>query len=359
MPLPEHLRALAAVYADPSAAGSPLALRVRAALPHLPFTVLDQGQSPPRDQPGQIVHITSHKGRFLRPCPAAKRYRCCGYQIVHTGEGCPLDCSYCILKAYLKHRTLRVFANQETMYRDLARRFGQDQARPFRVGTGQFADSLALEPLTGQARDLVSFLGDFDNVTLELKSKVVDLTWMSAAVRPDRVLPAWSVNAPDITAGQEPGAASLPERLAAARQCAEAGFRVCLHFDPVIYYPGWEQGYARTVEMIRDYLRPRDVAYLSLGSLRFLPELGQAISANPLYAHGEYVGGLDGKRRLLRPLRVEQLRCLAGLLISAGFGPAIYLCMESDTVWREVLGRVPIGPDNLGRFLTARAFADG
>jgi spore photoproduct lyase len=33
--------------------------------------------------------------------------------------------------------------------------------------------------------------------------------------------------------------------------------------------------------MIADHLRPEDVAYISLGSLRFMPELKQRIAGKP------------------------------------------------------------------------------
>ena len=52
-------------------------------------------------------------------------------------------------------------------------------------------------------------------------------------------------------AGEERETAPLEARLAAARECVRAGFRVCLHFDPICLFPGWERGYAATVDMPR------------------------------------------------------------------------------------------------------------
>ncbi|GAB6037419.1 hypothetical protein JCM15519_19780 [Fundidesulfovibrio butyratiphilus] len=356
--LPAHLGTLARLAADAAVLRTPLVERVRARLAHLPFHVLEKGQGAPQG-PGHTLHLTAHKGRFLRPCPGTKRYRCCAYRIVHTGEGCPMACSYCVLRAYLGEGALRVFANQERLFDSLGRIFGADPARRFRVGTGQFTDSLALEAVTGYARDLVAFLAGHENVCLELKSKVVDLSWMDAVARPDRVLPAWSVNAPPVCRDQEAGTSSLEARLAAARTCAEAGFRVCLHFDPIVYYPGWDRDYARTVEMIADHVRPESVAYVSLGSFRLMPGLSAQVADNPLYQHAEYVLGLDGKRRLLRPLRSEQMRFVARALSRAGFSSGLYLCMESDTVWREVFGHTPKTLGGLAAHLMDRAFGTG
>lgn len=361
--LPAHLQGISRVVMDEAVANTPIARRVRDKLPHLTPETLAEGASltPGLDRE-DILYLKRYKGRFLRHCPGTSHYRCCGYQIIHIGENCPLRCSYCILQAYFQDRVLKVWANQDDLWAELERAFESAPGRRYRVGTGEFTDSLVLEALTGYSRDLVGFLGRFPQVCLELKSKVVDLSWMDAVRDPSRVLPAWSMNAPLIVEQEEQGqCAGLEERLAAARRCAEAGFRVCLHFDPVIHFPGWQEGYARTVEMIFDHLRPENIAYVSMGSFRHMPDLKRCISENfpqSSYIYGEFVTGIDGKQRLLRPLRVEQLRFLADRLRRGGLDRQLYLCMESDEVWRAVLGRTPEDLGGLYRHLMAQAFGD-
>lgn len=358
-PLPKHLRKLERVWVDEAIRDTLMAQRVLARLTHLPVDIFEAGQKPP--EPGSeqgILYLKHYKGRFLRSCPGTSHYHCCGYRIVHIGENCPLSCSYCILQAYFQDRVLKVWANQEDLFAELEHAFAEDPQRRWRLGTGEFTDSLTLEPLTGYSRDLVGFLNKYPQACLELKSKVVDLTWMDQVRRPDRILPAWSMNAPAIREEEELGSATLEERLRAARFCAQEGFRVCLHFDPVIPYPDWETGYARTVEMIADHLRPEQVAYISLGSLRFMPELKRQIVVNhphSRYIYSEFITGLDGKQRLLRPLRVRQLRHVAEKLRAAGFA-GLYLCMESEDVWQDVLGCTPKTLGGLGRYLMERAF---
>ncbi|GAB6111061.1 SPL family radical SAM protein [Desulfomicrobium salsuginis] len=361
--LPAHLQGISRIVMDEAVVNAPIARRVRDKLPHLTPETLAEGESltPGLDRE-DILYLKRYKGRFLRHCPGTSHYRCCGYQIIHIGENCPLRCSYCILQAYFQDRVLKVWANQDDLWAELERAFESVPGRRYRVGTGEFTDSLVLEALTGYSRDLVEFLGRFPQVCLELKSKVVDLSWMDAVRDPSRVLPAWSMNAPLIAEREEQGeCAGLEERLAAAKRCAEAGFRVCLHFDPVIHFPGWQDGYARTVEMIFDHLRPENIAYVSIGSFRHMPDLKRCISENfpqSSYIYGEFVTGIDGKQRLLRPLRVEQLRFLADRLKGGGLDRQLYLCMESDEVWRAVLSRTPDDLGGLYRHLMAQAFGD-
>ncbi|NCC25251.1 MAG: radical SAM protein [Deltaproteobacteria bacterium] len=366
--LPAHVQSIVRGLADESVVGTAMFDRVRKRLPGLIWEILEEGRRHEDllDVEGQavngdILYLKQYRGRFLRFCPGTREYNCCGYRIVHIGENCPLACSYCILQAYFQDRVLKVWANQGDLFAELDRAFGADPRKRFRVGTGEFTDSLVLECLTGYSRDLVGFLGAYENVCLELKSKIVDLSWMEAVARPDRVLPAWSLNSPQVRQSEELGGASLEERLAAAKICAQNGFRVCLHFDPIIRHPGWREGYTRTVEAIFDHLRPENIAYVSLGSFRFMPALKGVIEENfpdSTYIYDEFITGLDGKQRLLRPLRVEQLEFVAGRLRAGGLDRQLYMCMESNEVWRSVLGYTPADLGGLSRHLMAQAFQD-
>ena len=229
------------VYVDPGVRESSMARRVLSRLPDVP--VFEAGDDPvPGDGAGHTLYLKEYKGDFLRFCPGTRYYNCCGYRIAHIGENCPLSCSYCILQAYFQDRVLKVWANNEDFFSALDKAFGADPNRRFRVGTGEFTDSLALEPLTGYGGELVEFLNRHPNVCLELKSKFVDLTWMERAARSDRVLPAWSMNAPEIVATQEHGASTLEERLAAAPDLRRGRVQGLPPFRPHHPFPRMGEG---------------------------------------------------------------------------------------------------------------------
>jgi len=360
--LPAHLKGIEKIYIDRSMQDVPLTGRVLSRMPDLPVEIVDPDNFPHGELGGkQSLYLKEYKGKFLRFCPGTRYYHCCGYRIIHIGEGCPMACSYCILQAYFQDNVLKVWANQNDLFDELGKAFSADISTRYRVGTGEFTDSLALEAVTGYSRDLVEFLGDYSNVCLELKSKIIDLSWMDVVKRTDRLLPAWSLNAPFVNEHEEFGVSTLKERLEAARICAEAGFRVCLHFDPIIRFDGWREGYAEIIDMIFDYVKPEQIAYFSLGSFRHMPHLKPIIEQNfpeTTYIYDEFITGNDNKMRLLRPLRLRQFKFIVDRLRKHGMDKQLYFCMESTENWQDVFGYTPKDLGGLGKHLMRQAFND-
>ena len=39
-----------------------------------------------------VLRLMKHKGAFVKACPGTPQYLCCGLEILHIGQGCPMDC---------------------------------------------------------------------------------------------------------------------------------------------------------------------------------------------------------------------------------------------------------------------------
>lgn len=305
--------------------------RVRTRL-GLPVRVLKAGERPAEPNVGFALWLKVWRGRFHKPCPCTPGHRGCGLEIVHIGENCTVGCRYCILKAYFQDRVLKIWVNVEDCLDELSDTLGDD--RPHRLCTGEFTDSLVFEPLSGWAAALAGFVKRFPRVTLELKSKIVDDSWLAADPDPAQILPSFSLNAPAVVASDEGLAASIGERLSAAARFTRLGFRVAFHFDPVLHYPGWEAGYAETIRLLGEAIDPALVAHVSLGSFRFMPALKGVIEREsptglgPRWLYAEFVAGLDGKQRLLRPVRRAQLAVLRSMLTAWAPSVRLYYCMD-------------------------------
>ncbi len=290
--------------------------------------------------------LSRHQGAFIKPCPATPSYNCCSLSIFHFGQGCTINCRYCILEAYLGSSGLVLFGNIQEGINELAELLRQNpDERPKRFCTGEFTDSLLLDPQSLISQELVKIFAQSSDATLELKTKTDQVDHLLNLTHRGRTIISFSVNAPFICHHEEEKAASLISRLKAAQKAARAGFPLSLHFDPLIFHDNWEKGYAKTARLIGHYLQGTEIAWVSLGCFRYLPSLKNIMlekyPKTKIY-DGEFVKGGDGKMRYPRPLRAKIYRHLVGELKKVlPEKTVIYFCMESPRMWRDVFGFDP------------------
>jgi spore photoproduct lyase len=227
----------------------------------------------------------------------------------------------------------------------------------FRIGTGEFTDSLCLDYLTRWSELLLPFFSRKRNCILELKTKTASVEPLITSRYRNRIVVAWSLNSPRIVAREERKTASLKDRINAARRCQDAGFVVAFHFDPLMHYSGWKEEIEETVQLLEKHINPESVIWVSMGSFRYIPDLKKAITRRfpkTRIFSGEFVPGLDRKFRYFKPLRVELYATLAERLKRWHDDLGIYLCMESDDVWRQSLGWSPKNSPGLSSYLDDR-----
>jgi spore photoproduct lyase len=301
--------------------------------------------------------IARQRGPFIKRCPGTKAYICCGYGIINTANGCDLDCSYCILQGYLNNPLLTVYANVEELIEQLDALLSGGGDRFYRLGTGELTDSLSLDPLFGHARLLVPYFAGKNNAILELKTKTTNVGELLQLDHNGRTVVSWSLNAQPVVSREERGAPPVASRLAAARRCCQAGYRIGFHFDPLITYPGWEEDYQAVVDAIFEHVEPEAIAWISLGALRYPPQLDGIIRRrhpNSDIVLGELFPGQDGKLRYFRPIRTALFRKMNAWIKEHDEGIFVYLCMESDPVWRQALDWSPGNMATLSRLLDER-----
>lgn len=325
---------------------------VKTVKPEMPFK-----EDMPEDMDKGTIRLLDFKGEFLKPCPGTREYICCGYQILNVGTNCPMDCSYCILQAYFNKPSLRVFANLERELDMIGHMIDTHPERIFRIGTGEFTDSLALDPVTGWSGMLTEFFFNRKNTVLELKTKTDNIEGLLASPHRDRIIVSWSLNSSYISAREEHHAVSIKKRLEAAKRCQEEGYIVSFHFDPLIYYEGWEKDYLETVEQLDKYIDPKRVIWISMGCFRYMPLLKSIIRRRHQNSHildGEFIIGLDGKMRYFKPIRISMYSLMREYLERWYKDLGLYLCMESSEIWMNSMGWSPENSEGLSNFLDAR-----
>ncbi len=341
---------------------SAMVRRCRERAPHVPVRVIEDR----RELYGadfaaakRRLLLAPRRGAFLEHCPAGTRgLACCNYLVLTFASNCPMDCRYCFLQEYLTDTpALTAYVNPEVALDEVGRLLDTHPERQFRIGTGELADSLALDPLTGLSREIVPFFAARPNALLELKTKTDAVDELLTLDPRERVVVSWSLAPPAAVHLAEQGTAPIAARLAAMRRVVRGGYKVGVHFDPVLEHDGWEEGYRDLVHAVAEAVPAARLAWVSLGALRLSAGLRTVMRKrfpSTVLLAGEQVPGLDGKWRDFQPLRVGMYRAVCRFVAEAWPTVPLYLCMETPDVWERVFGTPPPREQALGAQLAAR-----
>lgn len=271
---------------------------------------------------------------FFKKCPCTKGCVCCGYYIFNLGFGCPYECTYCYLQEYTNIPGIIIPSNLEE-YFEAFKKTGKDFMR---IGTGEFADSLALDNITGFSSEIIDFFRKYPKIIFEFKTKSSNVENIIKTKPAENVVIAWSLNPQSFIDRNEFYSAALSERIEAAKKCADAGYKIAFHFDPVVCYEEWKKEYKEVVDLIFDSINGENIKWISLGTFRFHRNLKKIIEnrfPENRILDGELIIGFDGKLRYTDRIRIEIYKNMINWITNRSPRSFIYLCMESKRVWKE------------------------
>lgn len=301
----------------------------------------------------KVLFFTENKGRFLKKCPGSKGVVCCNYYTINSVTGCPYDCSYCILQHYIGNNPfITVFLNKEKAIEEIETFLAEN--RFLRVGTGELADSLALDHLLDESGFFIGELSRrslFDRVQFEFKTKSAEVERLLKVKKlypKANIVAGFSVNVPRFSAHEEPGTATIEERMTAAKQLQSAGVNVAIHFDPVLMLDELFDDYMKLIDFIFSQLDPEKIAWISMGGFRHTLALTETIvGRNPgsLLLRGEmFPSDSDNKLRYLAFQRRKFYTAFNSRVSSYFKGyPPLYMCMEKAFMWSDM--KMPLPED--------------
>lgn len=348
------------IYLDPTVKDLPVTQRLLAKFPHLPVVEVTDRKDikTPQDhhRAKKQLYIARFQGAALKSCQGMGDYVCCQYYTFALVSDCHLECTYCILQDYLHNNPMiTVYANIEEIFEQIERRLHHKPDHQFRLGCGELSDSLALDHITEFSSDIISFANRNPNAVVELKTKTANVNRVLQAEHKGNVVVSWSINPEEYVKNEELKCDTLEDRLKAARLCADKGYPVGFHFDPLLYYPDWESQYLTVVKKLSKMFQAHEIAWVSIGSLRFTPGL-KKISQNRFpkskIMTGELFPSADGKTRYFRPIREQMYKAVSDMLIKYLKKTPHYLCMETKAVWKSVYGEIPESNSALEASLT-------
>ena len=337
-----------------------------------------------------MIRFEEQKGKFIKHCPCTPEVVPCGYYNLNLHTGCPYCCSYCILQAYLESMEPIFFTNIHDLEKELFEISGSQ--KHLRIGTGELSDSLALDPQTNYSQKILSIFEKFPQIVFEFKTKSANVENIlnypaargpyirnshSAMLKPPvqtrikkmktpirlkynykkklkNIVISWSLNPQEVIKREELLTPNLYSRLTAMEEVQKKGYKIGIHFDPIVIFKGWKNAYSDLIKEISKIIDPSAIAWWSLGALRFPYSLREYIfkHRDSRLFEGELVKGHDGKYRYFKPLRLELFHYVKEKILTI-ISPDVplYLCMEDKEVWEEVFPEIPPDEEAVNKYL--------
>ena len=266
-----------------------------------------------------------------------------------ASNGCPYRCDWCYLKLTYRaaYPFMKVSTGLDAVKKQLTRRLART-TEPVMFNSGEMADSLALEHLTGHMQEMIPWFAGTKNGHLFLLTKSDNVDDILELDHRGRTVVSWSMNAPSVSRRFELGAPSF-ERLRAAVKVQAAGYPVRVRLDPIVPVEGWREEYAQTIGRIFEALEPERV---TIGTLRFEPGFfrarrkllttGEALEPYlarmaPMFEPKEFKGKKKvGKYSFAEKERAELFSFAIDEVRRHAPDVTIALCKESATVWDAV-----------------------
>ena len=267
-----------------------------------------------------------------------------------ASNGCFYQCDWCYLK--LTFRAAFPFITARAQYdrikEQLAKRLITARS-PVMFNSGELADSLALEHLTGAAKEFIPWFGNTLNGYLFMLTKSDNVNSILDLPHKGHTVVAWSVNNEAVSRKFEIGAPPFMKRLEAAKKVLKAGYPVRIRLDPIVPFEGWKEGYKDTIKQIFSKISPERI---TLGTLRYEegfykmrntifttgPELPQFLEKmEPMFAPKLFEGekrAKTGKYSFTPTQRTDIFRYVIDE-IRKHSDCRIALCKESADVWAE------------------------
>ena len=253
------------------------------------------------------------------------------YYFVHA-YNCIYECQYCYLQGYFNTPDIVLFVNHDEIIKKMQELVDINPDSWFHAG--EYSDSLALSHITNEWPAYWEFFKNNPKAKLELRTKSVNSRLI------ENFEPFPNIYISFTLAGHSEGklfdykCPSVKARLKAIEKLAKKGFKIGIHFDPIIYSDNCFESYGEVITELMSTLPEKQLGYVSIGVVRFTKPVYKEVERNypesKLLAQ-DFVKSFDNKVRYNHPMRMWILNKVKQLCIDAGIKEKkVYLCMEED-----------------------------
>ena len=181
---------------------------------------------------------------------------------------CIYDCRYCFLQGMYRSAHYVLFVNYDDFFSAMDAKLMAHDGEDVWFFSGYDCDSLALDPLTGFAEHLLSYLETRPHAMVELRTKSTQIRVLLGQAPLSNVIVAFSLTPEPAAVALEHKAPSVAKRINAMTQLAQNGWRLGLRFDPLLDDVRFEEHYQSLFRDIFDRIDPACIHSITIGPFR-------------------------------------------------------------------------------------------
>ncbi|QDF27971.1 hypothetical protein CRV06_12495 [Halarcobacter anaerophilus] len=286
----------------------------------------------------------------LGSCPVASpNTRCCNLLTLDAVQSCGFDCSYCSIQSFYNQDKIGFDANFKKNLENLK----LDPNEIYHIGTGQSSDSLMWGNKEGVLDALFEFARKNPNVILEFKTKSNNIKYILENEVPKNIICTWSLNTQTIIENEEHLAASLNQRIEAAKKVSNKGVLVGFHFHPIVQYENYLSEYEEVYKTLINSFDPKKVALVSFGTLTFIKPVINKIRSRNFKSKILQMPMVDANGKQSYPLDIkrEMFKSAYDTFKPWHKDVYFYLCMEDQSLWKDVFGYEYISNNQMEEFM--------
>ncbi len=270
-------------------------------------------------------------------CPVASPgTRCCNLLTLDAVQSCGFDCSYCSIQSFYNEDKIGFDKNFKKNLENIV----LDPNETYHIGTGQSSDSLMWGNKEGILDALFDFAKKWPNVILEFKTKSNNIKYFLENDVPKNIICTWSLNTPTIIENEEHLAASLDQRIEAAKKVSQKGVLVGFHFHPIVQYENYLAEYEELYKRLIDTFDSKKVALVSMGTLTFIKPVINKIRSRNFKSKILQMPLTDANGKQSYPLEIkrEMFKHAYNTFKPWHKDVYFYLCMEDQSLWKDCFG---------------------
>ncbi len=178
--------------------------------------------------------------------------------------GCLYDCEYCYLSGMYNSANSVFFVNTGDFFDAVLPYLN----KPTLIAISYDTDTLAIESLTSHTKEWIEFAQKHPNLHLEVRTKSANFKSIKNLTCNDNIVLAWTLSPQKIIDLYEHKTPSLEKRLSSIKEAIDAGWRVRVCIDPVIYNEDFNELYPPLIDKLFTTIDAEKLFQLTLGSFR-------------------------------------------------------------------------------------------